>query len=130
MKFSHLFYTAVQVALICALLWLSNLVVAYLGLPVPGSVLGLGILALLLMTGVIPEKIVAFGAAWLMADMLLFFIPPVVAVLKYRDLLASTGIGLFAILIFGTATVMVGTAWVVDRVFAFEHRRAQEKHHA
>jgi holin-like protein len=129
-KFSHWLYTIVQVALICALLWFCNLVVSYLDLPVPGSVLGLGILALLLITGVIPERIVAFGAAWLMADMLLFFIPPVVAVLKYRELLASTGFGLFAILIFGTSTVMIGTAWVVDRVFAFEHRRFQDKKNA
>ncbi|WP_028535722.1 CidA/LrgA family protein [Paludibacterium yongneupense] len=130
MKFINLLYTVAQVALISALLWICNLVVAHLGLPVPGSVLGLGILALLLISGAIPEKWIAIGAAWLMADMLLFFIPPVVAVLKYRTLLAPCGLGLIAILIIGTATVMIGTAWVVDRVFVLEHRRYQEKENA
>jgi len=126
-KFKSLLYTLIQVALIAALLWACNLIVARLGLPLPGSVLGLAILALLLIGKVIPEKWVALGAAWLLADMLLFFIPPVVAVLKYRAMLAQSGVGLFAILIGGTATVMIGTALVVDRVFAFEHRMRQEK---
>jgi holin-like protein len=121
-KFTALLYTLLQVALIAALLWACNLIVARLGLPLPGSVLGLALLAVLLITGVVPEKWVALGAAWLLADMLLFFIPPVVAILKYRVLLQQSGIGLFAILIGGTATVMLGTALVVDRVFAFEHR--------
>jgi putative effector of murein hydrolase LrgA (UPF0299 family) len=42
-------------------------------------------------------------------------------------MLGQSGVSLFAILIGGTITVMLGTAWVVDRVFAFEHRRLQEK---
>jgi len=128
-KYLALLYTVAQVALISALLWVCNLVVAHTGLPVPGSVIGLGIVAFLLISGILPEKIIASGAAWLMADMLLFFIPPVVSVLKYRVLLATSGVGLFVILIAGTAAVMIGTALVVDRVFAFEHRRIQEKAH-
>ena len=130
MKFVYLLYIVVQVALISVLLWICNLVVASLGLPFPGSVLGLAILALLLISGAIPEKWIAIGAAWLMADMLLFFIPPVVAVLKYRALLAPCGFGLIAILIMGTATVMIGTAWVVDQVFVLEHRRYLGKKNA
>jgi holin-like protein len=126
-KFTHLLYTIVQIALISCLLWVCNQLSGRLDLPVPGSVLGLCILAVLLIMGIIPEKWIALGAAWLLADMLLFFVPAVVSVLKYRSMLGQSGVSLFAILIGGTITVMLGTAWVVDRVFAFEHRRLQEK---
>ncbi|BEV72644.1 MULTISPECIES: CidA/LrgA family protein [unclassified Paludibacterium] len=130
MKLSRLLRTVVQVALICLLLWLCNLLVAWSHLPLPGSVLGLGILALLLIGKVVPENVVELGAAWLLADMLLFFIPPVVAVLKYGTLISQSGLSLFVVLLGGTATVMIGTALVVDRVFAFETRLREGKQHA
>jgi holin-like protein len=126
-KITHLFYTITQIVLISCLLWACNLISNRLGLSVPGSVLGLAILATLLITGVIQEKWIALGAAWLLADMLLFFVPAVVSVLKYRSLLGQSGLSLMSSVLAGTITVMLGTAWVVDRVFAFEHKRLQEK---
>jgi holin-like protein len=128
-KVSHLLATIAQVALISAMLWACNLVVARIGLPIPGSVVGLGLMALLLLLKIVPEKLVALGCAWLLADMLLFFIPPVISVLKYQSLVSHSGPGLAVLLIGGTAIVMSGTALVVDRVFAFEHRLRQEKRH-
>jgi len=59
--------------------------------------------------------------------MLLLFVPAVVSVLKYRSLLGQSGLSLMSSVLAGTITVMLGTAWVVDRVFAFEHKRLQEK---
>jgi len=128
-KAFHVITTAGQVALIWALLWACNLLVARVGLPIPGSVVGLGLMAVLLITKVVPEKLVALGCTWLLADMLLFFIPPVISVLKYQQLVNHSGVGLAVILIGGTAIVMAGTALAVDRVFAYEHRLRQEKSH-
>jgi holin-like protein len=129
-KVVSLFSTVIQVALLCALLWICNLLVAKTGLPIPGSVMGLAVLAALLIFNIVPEKMVALGCAWLLADMLLFFIPPVVSVLKYQSLLSHNGLGIVVILLGGTAIVMGGTALVVDRVFAFEHRLRQERSNA
>ena len=66
-----------QVLGLAALWWASDLVMRWLHLPVPGSVAGLGILVLLLRTGLLPLAWVKEGADWLLAEMLLFFIPDV-----------------------------------------------------
>jgi holin-like protein len=129
-KVLHLLALVAQVVLISVLLWACNLLVSRFDCPIPGSVVGLGILVLLLVCKIIPERLVALGCAWLLADMLLFFIPPVVSVLKYESLISHSGFGLAVLLIGGTLIVMTGTALVVDRVFTFEHRLRQEKNHA
>lgn len=62
------------------------------------------------------------GAAWLIGDLLLFFIPPVISVLKYETLLEEYGFNIMLTLVLGSASVLLGTGFVVDRVFRFERR--------
>lgn len=92
-----------------------------LGLPIPGSVAGLGLLVLLLRKGWLPLAWVAEGAGWLLAEMLLFFIPAVVAVVQYPAVLLKEGWHLLLVILLGTVGVMVGTAWVVERAVRLEH---------
>ncbi len=54
------------------------------------------------------------GAEWFLADMLLFFIPAVLAVLGHRELLGLLGLKILAVICIGTLTVMTVTAFTVD----------------
>lgn len=81
---------------------------------IPGN-----IIALFLLIGLffINKKIVNFfqlGAKWLLAEMLLFFVPATVAFFDHPEFLSSAGIKIFVIIIANTALVMVCSAFIVD----------------
>lgn len=111
-----------QVAGLAALWWASDAAMRALGLPIPGSVAGLAVLVLLLRTGWLPLAWVSEGAGWLLAEMLLFFIPAVVAVVQYPAVILREGWQLLVVILLGTVGVMVGTALVVERVVRLEQR--------
>jgi holin-like protein len=103
-----------QVGLI-VLLWLMGEQFSRLsGLPVPGSVVGLLALLGLLASGTIHLSSMRRGASWLLADMLLFFVPAVLAVLDHGEFLGLVGLKILAVILVGTVTVMCITALAVD----------------
>lgn len=118
----HISATLLQIAVICLLAWGTHALAAALHSPIPGSVLGMLVVLLALGLKLIPEKALQLGAAWLIGDLLLFFIPPVISVLKYETLLEEYGFNIMLTLVLGSASVLLGTGFVVDRVFRFERR--------
>ena len=54
------------------------------------------------------------GANWFLADMLLFFIPAILAVLDHREFLGLLGLKILAVILTGTGIVMAVTALCVD----------------
>ena len=116
-----------QVLALGLLAFICNRIALAFNLPIPGSVLGMGILFLLLIFEWVPEHMLRVGAAWLIGDLLLFFIPPVISVIKYEGLLEHYGLKLILTLVLGTAIVMVSTGFVVDRLFKIEQKR-NDKH--
>lgn len=111
-----------QLAGLCTLLWLCNALTAALGWHFPGSVIGLFIVLGLLLLKLLPEQSLMIGSHWLLSELLLFFIPPVLSILKYQILIMEDGWQMVITIVCGTVMVMVGTAWVVDKVFAWEHQ--------
>ncbi|EGM71024.1 CidA/LrgA family protein [Shewanella sp. HN-41] len=118
----------IQIGLFCLLSFACHWVAIWAHLPIPGSVLGLGILLILLGSKLIPESAVQLGAAWLIGELLLFFIPPVISVIKYEGLFEQYGANILFTLVIGSVCVMVGTGFVVDRVFRFERQLNIKKH--
>ncbi|OEG72589.1 murein hydrolase transporter LrgA [Shewanella colwelliana] len=123
----HVCQTLLQVGLLCLLAFVAQWLVDRLGLPVPSSVVGLAALFLLLALNWLPERFVAVGATWLLGELLLFFIPPVVASIHYAPLLHQYGVSLMLTLVAGSACVLVSTGFVIDRVFRFERRRQRAR---
>ncbi|TWF56671.1 holin-like protein [Neorhizobium alkalisoli] len=116
-----------QVAVIVAM-WLAGEAISRLsGLPVPGAVIGMFALLALLATGVIRLSSMRRGAYWLLADMLLFFIPAVLAVLDHGEFIGLIGLKIIAVILAGTLAVMCMTALAVDLGYrlmvALENRR-------
>ncbi|AUD59319.1 CidA/LrgA family protein [Shewanella sp. NKUCC05_KAH] len=122
-----------QIGLFCLLSFACHWFATWAHSPIPGSVIGLGILLFLLGFKLIPENAVQLGAAWLIGELLLFFIPPVISVIKYEGLFEQYGTNILFTLVMGSVCVMFGTGFVVDRVFRFERQlniKKQARRHA
>lgn len=116
-----------QVAVIVAVWLLGEAVVRAAGLPVPGAVAGLALLFLLVATRCVRESSVRRGAQWFLADMLLFFVPAVLAVLDHREFVGLTGLKVLFVILASTAAVMLVTAFVVDLSFRWNASRARAR---
>lgn len=127
LSLKRLLQTLLQVGLLCLLALSAQWLVNILSLPIPSSVVGLLGLFGLLALNWLPERFVAVGATWLLGELLLFFIPPVVASLHYAPLFEQYGVSLLLTLVLGSICVLLITGMVIDCVFRFEHRRNRRK---
>ncbi|MCD9028628.1 CidA/LrgA family protein [Luteimonas sp. BDR2-5] len=103
-----------QVAIIVAVWALAEALVHALHLPVPGGILGMLGLLLLLSTRGVASRTLDQGSDFLLAEMLLFFVPAALIVLDNPQLLGLLGLKLLAVVLAGTCLVMVCTALTVD----------------
>lgn len=93
-----------------------NLLAALGGLPVPGSVLGMVLLAASLRLGVVRVAHVTEGASLLLRHMALFFVPPGVGVVLYFDLLRREWLAVAAGSVAGTVAVLLVVGLVQQRL--------------
>ncbi len=93
---------AAQTALLL-LCWLGGCAIARAaGVPVPGGVIGLFALLMLLASGLIRPQLIERGAGWLLAHMLLFFVPAVVALMAHPELLGIAGLKVLVVIVGST----------------------------
>ncbi|ANY66380.1 holin [Paenibacillus sp. BIHB 4019] len=97
----------VQVLFFVALFWTLNGLSVWLHLKVPGSILGLILVFLLLQFRVIKVEWVELGSKWLVAEMLLFFIPPAAGMMQFKDLLLGSGVQILLVIVVTSVLVMV-----------------------
>ena len=109
-----------QVGLLIAAWWLADAAASALHLPFSGGVVGLFVLVALLLSGGVRPSAIELGANWLLANMLLFFIPLVVSVVQFTQLLKAQGVMLFVNIGLGFASVMLATAFTVEWVCRYE----------
>lgn len=106
----------VELAVLLALFLIGGQLAAWLAWPIPGGVMGLALLLALFATGVVKPATLQLGAKWLMAEMLLFFIPALMSLLDYGSLLRSEGWRILLVIAVSTLLVMVVTAVTVELV--------------
>ena len=109
-----------QIGLLAAIWFLADCAVRYFHLPLPANVTGMLALLALILLGWVRVEWFRAGAGWLLAEMLLFFVPAVVAVVNYQDLLLQEGWRIGLVLVVSTTLVLGVTALVVDRLYRFE----------
>ncbi|ENM5730361.1 CidA/LrgA family protein [Vibrio mimicus] len=123
----HSLLVVIQVAAL-SLIWLfSDWLVNQFHLPLPANLTGMLILLLLVMLKVVNVEWFRRGASWLLAEMLLFFVPAVVAVVNYQDLMHQEGIKIGVVLVASTILVIASTAWIVDKMHRVELVLARRK---
>jgi holin-like protein len=112
-----------QVAIIIGLWWLCDYVVRGLSLAVPGAVLGMLTLLALFASGHLHARSLARGADWLLAEMLLFFVPAIMVLIDMPDMMGWLGIKLMFAVVVGASAVMLATAAAVHAFMRWERLR-------
>ncbi len=103
--------------------WLAGeLFVRLVGLPLPGGIVGMALVLVLLLSGRVSLFSMKRGAEWFLAEMLLFFVPAVLAILEHKELLGLLGLKIMAVILLGTLTVMSVTALTVDLCYRWSLR--------
>lgn len=113
-----------QIVLLILFSLLGQVLANAAGLPIPGGVIGMVLVLALLATGLLRVRNVHRGASWLLGEMLLFFVPAVMSLLDHREFLGVLGAKLLAVILLGTALVMVGTALTIDLCYRWMNRHA------
>ncbi|WMT40768.1 CidA/LrgA family holin-like protein [Paenibacillus sp. D2_2] len=124
-KIKNLSIIILQVAVLFFISLAMNYIVKWLHLPIPGTILGIIILFILLKTNVIKLSWIEQGANWLLAELLLFFIPAAVGVMNYMSLLEQDGIRILLVVISSTVIVMASSGLVASRISKRKEQRAQ-----
>lgn len=112
-----------QVAILILISIAMNFLAQWLHLPIPGSILGIIVLFTLLKTNIIKLTWIEQGANWLLAELLLFFIPAAVGVMKYIPLLEHDGVRILIVVISSTVIVMVSSGLVASQIAKRKERK-------
>ncbi len=112
----HLARLLIELAVLLAIYQLGTQLAAWLAWPVPGGVVGLGLLLATFATGLVKPAALELGAGVLMAEMLLFFIPALMSLLDYGGLVRNEGWRILLVIGFSTLSVMLVTAFTVEVV--------------
>ncbi|MDE1150980.1 MAG: CidA/LrgA family protein [Micavibrio sp.] len=114
---------ALQLALITLFWAVGSGIAAITSLPVPGGIIGLFLLLAALKLRLLRLPDVRRGADWFMAEMLLFFIPAMPAVIDHPEFLGWLGLKIAAVLVLGTLVVMLATAFACEACHRWLQRR-------
>ena len=120
LSLQHLFKVGLQVVVLSCIWRGMDVLRQHFGWSMPAGLIGFGLLAAGLFSGVIKVQWLKGGTNWLLAEMLLFFVPAVLVVTEYPELIQNQGLRILAVIISSTLCVMVATAWAVDRVYRLE----------
>jgi holin-like protein len=104
-----IFKMILQIAFLVILFQVGTWITDVLNLPIPGSMVGLTILFLLLLFKLIKLEWIEKGASWLLAELMLFFIPAAVGVINYQQALGSQWGKLLVVIVLSSLTVMAST---------------------
>lgn len=83
----------------------------FLGLPIPGNVIGMALLLVSLMIGLIKEEMIQEASELLLSHMALFFVPAGVGVMLYFNLIQREWLPIACGTVFSTFAVMAVTGW-------------------
>ncbi len=119
---SHFARTLIQVAALAVIFIAADWIARHALSGFPASVLGLALLLILLAAGIVPRGWLADGARWLLSEMLLFFIPAVIGVIQYPNLVREHGLAILAVIVGSTFCVMAATALAVDLTWRLEEK--------
>ncbi|KAB8129385.1 CidA/LrgA family protein [Gracilibacillus oryzae] len=114
----------IKIILQISVLFLFNLIgetiQSFFHLTIPGSIIGMLLFFVLLVTKVIPEKLIKDGIDLLIKDMPLFFIPVTVGVIEFLDFFKGKGSFILFITFISTMVVILTTSFIADKLLQKE----------
>ncbi|WP_425803002.1 CidA/LrgA family protein [Desulfitobacterium sp. Sab5] len=115
----------IQIAILYVFSVAGNYLAKVLHLSFPGSLIGMGLLFLLLRLRIFRYRWVVIGGNWLLTELLLFFIPTVVAVIQYEDLIHKAGLEFLFIILIGSIIVMISSGLTAELIM--QHKQGRGK---
>lgn len=119
----HLVKITMQVLLLCGINSIGNSLSELIGRGIPGNLLGMAILFGLLKTKTLSLAWVEAGADFLIAELLLFFIPSAIGVMQYESVFASQIGTLLFVVGFSIAAVLAAVALSAEVIGRYRERR-------
>lgn len=86
-------------------------------IPLPASMIGLILLFIGLQIKLIKLEWVEKGATWLLAELLLFFVPSAVGIIDYEEILNLKGIETVILIAISTFIVMGATGFIAEKIY-------------
>ncbi|WP_242221501.1 CidA/LrgA family holin-like protein [Bacillus cereus group sp. BfR-BA-01380] len=103
-----------QILLLFCFAWIGEWITKVSHLPIPGSIIGIFLLLISLKCNLVKKEWIASGADFLLKELILFFIPSAIAVIRYKDILVQYGIDIIFIIISSTLCVTLVTGVLTD----------------
>lgn len=116
-----------QIAILYIFYYVGVFFVEITKLPLPASVIGLILLALCLQMKWVKAEYIREGAGFLLAFMTLFFIPPIVGIIDYPELLSLEGILLMVTIFISTLFVILFTSKLSEKIEQKELKLKEKK---
>ena len=120
-RWSQAAKAVLQVAVLSAIWIAMEALREHFGWSMPAGLIGFALLAIGLFSGVIKASWLQAGTDWLMAEMLLFFIPALMSLLDYGTLLRNDGWRILLVIAASTLMVMLVTAFTVELAVRMRH---------
>lgn len=96
-----------QIAVLCGISLLGNSIAQVLNIGIPGSLIGMGMLFLLMERQWVKLEWIEAGANFLIAELLLFFIPAAIGVMQYKDLFQSELTSFLLVIVSSTILILL-----------------------
>ena len=106
----------VQIGVLYLFSFIGTWIVQLLHIPLPGSIIGLILLLIGLVSGVIPPWFIKEGAGFLIAILTLLFVPATVGIMQYPQLLSGYGVLLVLIVCMSTCIAFVVTGKIAKKM--------------
>jgi holin-like protein len=114
---------ALQIVVIILFTLIGNLISHSFQLPIPGSVIGLVLLFASLQLKIVRMEWIEAGANFLLAELLLFFVPSAVGIIQYKQLMMMNGTRIVLVIIVGTAIVMACTGLLAELINRYKEEK-------
>lgn len=116
-----------ELAIILAVCLAGEWIAALLPFAFPASVISMVLLMVLLMTGVVKQRYIQNVSKFFVSNMGLFFVPAMVGMLAYTDVLKAQFLPFLAVTFLTTPVVYFVTAWSIQALMRLLGRKGETK---
>ena len=126
-QISSIYKVTLQIGLLILIWWIGSIIQKQFNLPISAAVIGLFMVLIGLMTGIFKLNWIKSGSDFILGELVLFFIPCFIGLMKYKNLFMTEGWQLIVVVVLGTICVMLFTAYSVHIGFKLE-RKLKQRH--
>jgi len=116
-----------QISVIFAIYLVSVLISGLLPVAFPGSVIGMILLFLLLLSGILKPAQVGDAGDFLIKNMAFLFVPTVVGIVEYIPVLMENLLAFAVIIVVATVLTFAAAAWTVTAVIRLQQKRREAR---